>query len=166
MKRRLRSISVPRIGRKTRLLNLAVERGWVRFGDAEWKIAEEAIPGIAPEDLQVLTIPVDAPWCGVRQHNLDDLEASLCDLAQVYQVREDLRRRCRELVIRAKDHARWASRSARVAAEKRRLKAEMAEWMLIWLGDPGLFPAWVTIRQAKLRQVIREAWQAGNGMGS
>ena len=56
----------------------------------------------------------------------------------------------RAQVIQAKDRAKWASRSARVDAEKRKNKAEMAEWMLVWLDDPSMFPAWVERRRAVL----------------
>lgn len=129
---------------------MAVQRGWGRIGDAEWAVVRAAVPKIAPEDLQGLGIPVDAPWSGVRQHTLEELEASLSDLTSIYAEREDLRRFCRDTVIRAKDRAKWASKSGRVAEEKRRLKAEMVEWMLVWLSDPALFPAWVQIRRRQI----------------
>jgi len=129
---------------------LIAQRGWSRIGDAEWEAICAAVPGIAPEDLQILEIPVAPPWFGVRQHSLDELEESLCVLGEVYSRRDDLRRFCRASVIRAKDHARWASRSAHVDEAKRLLKAEMVEWMLVWLGDPALFPPWVSVRRAAL----------------
>jgi hypothetical protein len=39
-----------------------------------------------------------------------------------------------------------------VDAEKRRQKAEMTEWMLVWLENPGIFAAWVTQRKVTLRK--------------
>jgi hypothetical protein len=58
-------------------------------------------------------------------------------------VRPNLRQLCREQVIAAKDRAKWLSRKRNIDGEVRYRKATMAEWMLIWLGDPALFPAWV-----------------------
>jgi hypothetical protein len=151
MKRRWPSIlNVSRSTKKTKLQDLVASHGWQRVGDAEWREISAAIPGIAPEDLQALEIAVDPPWFGVRQHSLDELEGSLRAIGEVYRNRECLRRFCRKTVIRAKDRARWAARNPRVEEGKRRMKAEMVEWMLVWLGDPALFPSWVEIRRGKL----------------
>jgi len=49
-------------------------------------------------------------------------------------------------VIEAKDHARWAARSA----EKRAVKEEMAMWMLTWLENPPLFRDWVALRRRSM----------------
>jgi hypothetical protein len=144
------TLSVSRITKKTKLHDLVAVRGWQRIGEPEWNTIATAIPGIAPEELQVLDIAVDAPWFGVRQHSLDELEACLRAIGEVYSSKENLRRFCRATVIRAKDRARWATRNPRVEQAKRRMKAEMVQWMLVWLGDPALFPAWVAIRRSKL----------------
>lgn len=141
---------MPRVTKKQQLLELAAERGWERIGEAEWASICIALPRITPEDLQGIEMPVEAPWSGVRQHTLDELETTLCALSGVYGSRPDLRKFTRMVVVRAKERAKWASRSAAVAVEKRALKAEMAEWMLIWLGDPGLFPPWVEVRRRAL----------------
>jgi hypothetical protein len=54
---------------------------------------------------------------GVRQQNLEELEASLTDLLHEYQQGDAARRMAvRRLVITAKDHARWAARP--VASKK------------------------------------------------
>jgi hypothetical protein len=71
-------------------------------------------------------------------------------LTQVYGTRPDLRRYYRDLIIAAKDRARWASRSPRVEESRRRMKAEMVEWMLVWLDDPAIFPAWVPLRRRNM----------------
>jgi hypothetical protein len=141
--------NVPRITKKTKLRELVVERSWSRIGDAEWDVVRAEIPGIAPEDLQSLEVPVDAPWSGVRQHTADELAQSLCALTEVYCTREDLRRFCRSTVILAKDRARWASRNPRVDQTRQQVKAEMVDWMLVWLGDPAVFPAWLGIRRTR-----------------
>jgi hypothetical protein len=46
-------------------------------------------------------------------------------------------------VIAAKSRARFLSR-------KYPLKAEMVEWMLVWLGDPAMFPAWAQLRRERI----------------
>ena len=83
----------------------------------------------------------------VPLHNFDELEASLNLLSALYGSREELRRECRDAVIEAKDRARWASRNTRASELKRRIKAEMVEWMLVWLGDPALFGEWARLRR-------------------
>ncbi len=92
-------------------------------------------------------VPVRAPWCGVAAHSIDELEATLREFGEVYETRADLRRYCRDQVIAAKDRARWAAKSARVEESKRRMKAEMVEWMLVWLDDPAMFPGWARLRR-------------------
>jgi hypothetical protein len=82
-----------------------------------------------------------------RPTTFAELAASLSSLSRVYAEREYLRRACRDTVIEAKDRARWASRNQRAAELKRRIKAEMVEWMLVWLGDPALFDKWARRRQ-------------------
>jgi hypothetical protein len=50
-------------------------------------------------------------------------------------------------VIAAKDRARFLSRSPRTPAKKKAQKEEMVQWMLVWLENPEVFPAWVTARK-------------------
>lgn len=105
--------------------------------------------------LQATGIPIAQPMGGVRQGSFEDLEASLLELENEYAmaVAQGDRKRataCRRAVIQAKDRARLISRSEKVDAEKRRQKAEMTEWMLVWLENPGIFAAWVTLRKKSL----------------
>jgi hypothetical protein len=66
---------------------------------------------------------------GVRQGGLDELEASLLALLTEYEQGDRVRRAAvRRLVILAKDHARWAMRKSREAADKE----EMILWMVTW----------------------------------
>jgi hypothetical protein len=30
------------------------------------------------------------------------------------------------------------------------MKAEMVEWMLVWLDDPAIFPAWIQLRRQRM----------------
>src|ERR1051326_5384091 len=114
-------------------------RGWARVGEAEWAELRKVFPKITPAQLLKAGIPVDQPVRGVEQHGFDELETSLVELAGIYAVRPDLRRSIRQQVIAAKDRARWASRNSRVGEPVRRRKAEMLEWMLVWVDDPAKF---------------------------
>ena len=87
----------------------------------------------------------------IRSKTLDELEASLRDFERLYAAAEgDAARRSelRAMVIKAKDRARFASRNPKAPPEKRAAKAEMLEWMLVWLDDPSLFVHWVSLRRA------------------
>lgn len=92
-----------------------------------------------------------SPWAeGVRQESFDQLRRTLEALEHEYseaQAAADMEyaRELRRLVITSKDHARFASRSARDDA-KRREKMEMVEWMLVWLENPTIFPQWARLR--------------------
>ena len=50
-------------------------------------------------------------------------------------------------VIAAKDRARFLGRNPKASPEKKAQKDEMAQWMLVWLENPEVFPAWVEIRK-------------------
>jgi hypothetical protein len=90
-------------------------------------------------------IPIDQPWAGIRQHTFEELEQSLREMLHVYEEASaagdrDRARYCRRQVIAAKDRARFA-------VKKKPEKAEMADWMLVWLENPAVFPAWVEARK-------------------
>jgi len=144
-----RSIIV-RITKKSRVLEFASSRGWHAVGEAEWAALRAALPDVSESTIRAAGLEIAAPWKGVAQHSLDELESSLCELTAVYGERPELHRYCRDVVIEARARALFASRSQRVDEEKRRLKADMAEWMLVWLGDPAMFPVWVELRRAKI----------------
>lgn len=100
-------------------------------------------------------ISVEPPFGGVRQRTFAELEQSLVELEEVYTRAKQTGDRpraqlCRNVVIQAKDHARLAARSPKTAPAKRAVKDEMVRWMLIWLDNPGVFPAWVKLRKPKL----------------
>ena len=97
-------------------------------------------------------LPFDQPYAGVRQHTLEELEQSLREMLAVYlqamaEGNKDRARYCRRQVIAAKDRAKFLSRNQRIEADKRSQKGEMAEWMLVWLENPEIFPAWVEARR-------------------
>jgi len=102
--------------------------------------------------LRATGLPFDQPYSGIRQHTFEELEQSLLEMLQVY--REALgagdrgrARYCRRQVIAAKDRAKWMAVTPRSTPEKRTQKEEMAQWMLVWLENPEVFPAWVDARK-------------------
>ena len=100
-------------------------------------------------------VPVEAPYGGVNQKTFEELEQSLTEMERVYSAARDSgdhaqAQYARNIVIEAKEHARFAARSSKTASEKRAEKEEMIEWMLVWLENPGVFPAWVKLRKQKL----------------
>jgi hypothetical protein len=136
--------------KKQRVLDFVAARGWDEIGEKEWRELRSALSDISESTLRTSGIRIGAPWAGVAAHSMEDIERSLLELSRVYERRPDLRRYCRDQVIAAKDRARWAARSPKVEESKRRMKAEMVEWMLVWLADPAIFPTWVQLRKQKM----------------
>ena len=100
-------------------------------------------------------LPFEQPFAGVRQHTLEELEASLEEMRQVYAAAvaagdRERARYCRRQVIAAKDRAKFLAGNPRTSAEKRAQKEEMAQWMLVWLDNPEVFPAWAAARKRAL----------------
>ena len=80
---------------------------------------------------------------GVVQDSLEALERTLRGLSAEYeQAGEGRRRLIRQMVIQAKDHARWAALRSR---EHKAEKQQMAEWLLMWLENPAVFPLWANL---------------------
>jgi hypothetical protein len=76
------------------------------------------------------------------------LERTLVALQHDYDSADaEERRKCRALVITAKDHARWALRREGIEPARKAIKEEMLLWMLTWLENPALFSSWVAIRK-------------------
>lgn len=141
---------MPRIAKRQRVRDFAAARGWTLVGEAEWRELKAALPDVSETTIRESGLPIAQPWLGVAPHSLDEMETSLRALSEVYAARPDLRRYCRDQVIAAKARARFAASSERVAPEKRRIKAEMVEWMLVWLDDPAMFPAWASVRRSRI----------------
>jgi hypothetical protein len=98
--------------------------------------------------LRATGLPFEQPWAGVGQHTFVELEDSLRAMLEVYRDAaaagdRDRARYCRRQVIAAKDRAKFL-------AAKKPEKAEMAQWMLVWLENPEVFPAWVEARKKVL----------------
>jgi hypothetical protein len=97
-------------------------------------------------------LPFEQPFAGVRQHTFPELEQSLREMLDVYTAatragERERARYCRRQVIAAKDRAKFLARAPRTTEEKRTEKEEMAQWMLVWLENPEVFPAWVDARK-------------------
>ncbi len=97
-------------------------------------------------------LPFDQPYAGVRQHTFEELEQSLTALLEAYLAAQaegdrERARYCRRQVIAAKDRAKFAAANPGAAQEKRAEKEEMAQWMLVWLENPEVFPVWVEARK-------------------
>jgi hypothetical protein len=121
-------------------------------GAREWTQLREALAPIADSYLRKLLRESGAQLAplieGIRQSDFDELERTLTALGEIYSAGDSsTARQCRRLVIEARQHARWAARRAGVDDAKRRTKEEMMQWMLVWLENPAVFPAWASLRR-------------------
>jgi len=107
--------------------------------------------GYLRELLRETGLPFAQPYAGIRQHTFEELEQSLRELLEVYTAAKAAgdrgrARYCRRQVIGAKDRAKFLAKNPRTSEAKRAAKEEMAQWMLVWLENPEVFPAWVRAR--------------------
>jgi len=147
---------VDRPSAKRRLAEYLARRQPARITEAVWLEARTHLApvsdGYLRDLLQATQIPFDQPWAGIRQHTFEELESSLREMLEVYLDAQtagerECARYARRQVIAAKDRAKLASRNPRINPEKRARKEEMAHWMLVWLENPEVFPAWVEARK-------------------
>ena len=141
---------------KRRLAEYLASRQPARITEAVWLEARAELAPVSDsylrDLLQATGIPFDQPWAGIRQHTFEELESSLREMLEVYLAAKtagdrERARYARRQVIAAKDRAKFASRNPRTSPEKRAAKEEMAQWMLVWLENPEVFPAWVEARK-------------------
>jgi hypothetical protein len=102
--------------------------------------------------LRETELPFEQPYAGIRQHTWEELEQSLREMQATYAEaiaagNRERARYCRRQVIAAKDRARFLARNPRLPSEKREQKEEMAQWMMVWLENPEVFPAWAEARK-------------------
>jgi hypothetical protein len=121
------------------------------------------------ELLSATGLPIEQPYAGIRQHTFQGLEQSLVEMLQTYAEatasgRRERARYCRRQVIGAKDRARFLARSPRISIEKQAQKEEMAQWMLVWLENPEIFPAWVEARKKALGEPLSPPRSADTGL--
>lgn len=124
--------------------------------EALWLELRELLAPVSESYLRDLLrdtgLPFDQPYCGIRQHTLEELEQSLREMLAVYTEaiaggNRDRARHCRRQVIGAKDRAKFL-------AKKHPLKEEMVQWMLVWLENPEVFPAWVEARKRQRQKQL------------
>src|ERR1035437_7466345 len=141
---------------KRRRLHYLAERRPAAITEAVWKELLELLAPVSESYLRELLraagLPFEQPWAGVRQHSFEELEESLRALGRVYaeamEAGDRARARyCRRQAIGAQDRARFLAASPRSTPERKALKTEMAQWMLVWLENPDVFPAWVEARK-------------------
>jgi hypothetical protein len=147
---------MPAKSRKQALREFLAARQMAAIGEAEWRAALAELAPISESYLRDLLrdtgLPFAQPYAGIRQKSFAELERDLREMLGVYldATRAGDRQRaryCRRQVIAAKDRARFIARNPKTAPEKRAHKEEMAAWMLVWLENPEVFPAWVEIRK-------------------
>jgi hypothetical protein len=141
---------------KQRLREYLDRTGSPAITEAVWR---ELLTTLAPvsesylrELLRATGLPFEQPYAGIRQHTLEELEQSLGEMLEIYRDamaagNRDRARYCRRQVIGAKDRARFLARESRTPPDKKGRKEEMVEWMLVWLDNPEVFPAWVEARK-------------------
>ena len=139
----------PRESVKQRLRDYLTAQPLDRITDAVWTDLLQRLAPVSEsylrELLRATCLPFDQPFAGIRQHTFEELEESLREMLHVYTdatAAGDRRRAryCRRQVIAAKDRARHLS-------AKKPEKGEMVQWMLVWLENPSVFPAWVEAKR-------------------
>ena len=147
---------MPDKSRKQRLREFLSAARITSIGEPEWQAALRALAPVSEsyvrDLLRATGLPFAQPYAGIRQRSFADLESDLREMLAVYT--EAMRaadrpraRSCRRQVIAEKDRARSLARSPKTSPEKKAQKLEMAQWMLVWLENPEVFPAWVEIRK-------------------
>ena len=152
----MRHRPMPDKSRKQRLREFLAAGRITAVGEAEWQAALRSLAPISESYLRDLLretgLAFAQPYAGIRQKTFADLEHDLREMLTVYAeaMRAGDRQRaryCRRQVIAAKDRARFVARNPKTSPEKKAQKEEMAGWMLVWLENPEVFPAWVGIRK-------------------
>jgi len=140
------------ISAKQQLRAYLAERQPESITEAVWLELKQKLDPVSESYLRDLLrgtgLPFDQPYAGVRQHTFEELEQSLREMLGVYRDaaaagNRERARYCRRQVIAAKDRAKFL-------AKKHPQKEEMARWMLVWLENPEVFPAWVEARKISM----------------
>jgi hypothetical protein len=146
---------------KSRLAQYLASRTPAPISEREWQelrdLLAPASAGYLRRLLRASEVPLAPLVEGIRQDSFQHLERTLISMEEEYRkarVRKDVarQRNCRRAVIEAKDHARWAMQRSTTPSEKKAEKKEMIEWMLVWLGNPEIFPRWVRLRKQAARE--------------
>ncbi len=146
--------------KKHRLNEYLRERQLTAISEEVWLELRELLAPVSEHYLRELLqrgagLSIVQPYGGVRQGSFAELTESLLEIESVYAAAvaaddRDRARACRRVVIQARDHAKLVAANAKVDAEKRGLRREMSEWMLVWLENPAIFETWATLRQKQV----------------
>lgn len=151
---------------KQRLRDYLARTQPLAITEAVWR---ELLTALAPvsesylrELLQQTGLPFDQPYAGIRQHTFEELEQTLREMLAVYRDalaagNRERGRYARRQVIGAKDRARFLARARQTPSGMKARKEEMVEWMLVWLGDPEMFSAWVEARKPLIGEWISKS---------
>ena len=127
--------------------------------EAVWRDLTQRLAPVSESYLRDLLratgLPFDQPYAGIRQHSFQELEQSLNEMLAVYRNAmeagdRERARYARRQVIAAKDRAQFLARNPRTSPARSAQKEEMAQWMLVWLQNPEVFPVWVEGRKRVL----------------
>jgi len=147
---------MPNKSRKQALREFLATGRFTAIGEEEWQAALRTLAPISESYLRDLLretgLPFAQPYAGIRQKSFEDLEHDLRAMLAIYAeaMRAGDRQRaryCRRQVIAAKDRARFVARNPKTSPARKTQKEEMARWLLVWLENPEVFPAWVEIRK-------------------
>lgn len=153
-----------RIAIKQRLRDYLAETQPTAIDEAVWRDLLTTLAPVSESYLRDLLrqteLPFEQPCAGIRQHTFEELEQSLVEMLEIYREatavgNRDRARYCRRQVIGAKDRARFLVNDPRTSPEKKALKEEMVAWMLVWLENPEVFPAWVEVRKRTMASGVR-----------
>jgi hypothetical protein len=142
--------------KRARLGQFLAETRPGRITEAEYRQLRERLAPVSDSYLRHLLrdcgLPLDPVVEGIRQHSFEELERTLLGVGAEYATAigtgdRERAAACRRAVITGKEHARLAARRPAASEEARALKVEMASWMLVWLENPAIFPAWLGLRK-------------------
>lgn len=101
---------------------------------------------------------------------LSDLKNTLSSIRQLENLRRKFQqegdreglRLLRKTAVSGKIRALEISKDKKIEMPKRIKQAEIAEWLTIWLGSPGIFENWVKLRQGStdFRAKFPNIWDA------
>jgi hypothetical protein len=127
-----------------------------RITEADFGLLRQRLAPVSEAYLRELVrssgLKLDPVVEGVRQESFEELGRTLEALAREHQAAvasgdRGRAERCRRAVLTGKEHARLAARRVGSPPEAGARKQEMVAWMLVWLENPEIFPAWLALRR-------------------
>jgi len=97
--------------------------------------------------------PYDAAFRNIL--NLDDLRTAAASIKHLESLRRNYTssgdreglRLLRERVIAAKNDLTAPPKGSKSSAAERRMRAEISEWLAVWLNTPEIFDQWLSLRK-------------------